>query len=384
MAQRSRWVDTDAGGDDAVALGGRSISTTTATTTSTRGPLTASSTWPSTSACTGRRPGCRPGSRSRWPAWPPTPGPRQPSPRWPPATGAPGPGAPHQRRRRGLHPAGPRRCGRGGRSASTPPSPSPRRPCGRPATRSSGCCSHPRSTSTRRWCRPTPTWSCVGNPTNPTGLLHPVDCPGALPARPDPGGRRGLRRRRRPASRRRWPAADLPGLVVLRSLTKTWGLAGLRVGYLLAGRASSPGWPPPSRCGRSTPRPGGTGRLLPSPTGRRADTQARQVAAWRASLAGALGRLPGVTVVPEGRAPFLLLRVRDAARSGPACGTWASRSAGATPSPAWAPTGCASPWPPPSTTTASWTASPRACPAPGRPPPWPPRLPTRLPGRPAG
>ena len=45
-------------------------------------------------------------------------------------------------------------------------------------------------------------------------------------------------------------AASIPGLVVIRSLTKTWGLAGLRVGYVLAGAslieqlaAVQPHWP---------------------------------------------------------------------------------------------------------------------------------------------
>ena len=51
---------------------------------------------------------------------------------------------------------------------------------------------------------------------------------------------------------------DLTGLVVIRSLTKTWGLAGLRVGYLLAApdtvrllAAAQPLW------AVSTPGPGG-------------------------------------------------------------------------------------------------------------------------------
>ena len=72
----------------------------------------------------------------------------------------------------------------------------------------------------------------VGNPTNPTGVLH--EDLGAL-CRPGrvtvvdeafmdavPGEPGGL------------ASARLPGLVVVRSLTKTWALAGLRVGYLLA------------------------------------------------------------------------------------------------------------------------------------------------------
>ena len=91
----------------------------------------------------------------------------------------------------------------------------------------------------------------LGNPTNPTARLHPVDALERL-ARPGRvlvvdeafadavGGE--------PASVA--TRQDLPGLVVVRSLTKTWGLAGLRVGYLLAGpglvarlAAAQPPWP---------------------------------------------------------------------------------------------------------------------------------------------
>jgi histidinol-phosphate aminotransferase len=75
----------------------------------------------------------------------------------------------------------------------------------------------------------------LGNPTNPTSVLHPADVVAGL-ARPGrllvvdeafadtvPGEPASLAARR-----------DLPGLVVVRSFTKTWGLAGLRVGYVLA------------------------------------------------------------------------------------------------------------------------------------------------------
>lgn len=72
----------------------------------------------------------------------------------------------------------------------------------------------------------------IGNPTNPTGVLHPADAIRSL-CRPGrvvvvdeafmdavPGESQSLAGER------------LPGLLVVRSLTKTWGIAGLRAGYV--------------------------------------------------------------------------------------------------------------------------------------------------------
>lgn len=91
----------------------------------------------------------------------------------------------------------------------------------------------------------------VGNPTNPTSVLHPRAAVAAL-CRPgrvtvvdeafcdvvDDEAGHSL------------AGADLPGLVVVRSLTKTWALAGLRVGYAVGDpavladlAAHRPHWP---------------------------------------------------------------------------------------------------------------------------------------------
>lgn len=73
----------------------------------------------------------------------------------------------------------------------------------------------------------------VGNPTNPTSTLHPSDVV------------RALRRPGRvvmvdeafldavPGSPETLIAPDMSDVLVLRSLTKTWGLAGVRAGYVV-------------------------------------------------------------------------------------------------------------------------------------------------------
>ena len=151
----------------------------------------------------------------------------------------------------------------------------------------------------------------VGNPTNPTSVLHPAATLRAL-VRPGrtlvvdeafadcvPG---------EPES-----VAGTPGVVVVRSLTKTWGLAGLRVGYLLADpatvtrlRAVQPHWPV------SAPALAACVACLSPAALAEAHAWAVSLGAERARLAGLLGELPGVHVVPGARASFLLVRTMRA------------------------------------------------------------------------
>ncbi|RZU34258.1 Rv2231c family pyridoxal phosphate-dependent protein CobC [Blastococcus saxobsidens] len=154
----------------------------------------------------------------------------------------------------------------------------------------------------------------VGNPTNPTSVLHPADALAGL-TRPGrvvlvdeafadtvPGEPESLAGRR-----------DLPGLLVVRSLTKTWGLAGLRVGYalgppdLLAAMAEQqPPW------AVSTPALAALTACTAPAARAEAEAAATDLVAHRAALLDALP--PHVEVLGEPRSSFVLLRVADGVR----------------------------------------------------------------------
>lgn len=154
----------------------------------------------------------------------------------------------------------------------------------------------------------------LGNPTNPTSVLHPAADIAAL-ARPGrllvvdeafadtvPGEPESLAARR-----------DVPGLLVVRSLTKTWGLAGLRVGYALGPAplvarlaAAQPHWPV------STPALAAL-VACSSPAARaEAEAAARELERWRAALIEGLP--PPVVVEGSPRSSFVLLRIPDGVR----------------------------------------------------------------------
>ncbi|MDO5067909.1 MAG: cobyrinate a,c-diamide synthase [Propionibacteriaceae bacterium] len=73
----------------------------------------------------------------------------------------------------------------------------------------------------------------IGNPTNPTGVLHPAEeirrcCRPGRVVVVDEAFMDAV-----PGESESMLVGGLTGLLVLRSLTKTWGLAGLRVGYVV-------------------------------------------------------------------------------------------------------------------------------------------------------
>lgn len=161
----------------------------------------------------------------------------------------------------------------------------------------------------------------IGNPTNPTSVLHPaVDVltlarPGRVlvvdEAFADSTYSATVDGEPESLSAR----CDVPGLVVIRSLTKTWGLAGLRIGYLLGpadlvGRlaAAQPLWAVSTpalaaavEC--ATPRAVAHERAL-----------AARLAADRGYLVRRLRELPGVTVPGEPTSAFVPVRIAGADR----------------------------------------------------------------------
>ena len=160
----------------------------------------------------------------------------------------------------------------------------------------------------------------VGNPTNPTSVLHPAADIAAL-ARPgritvvDEAFSDTTYKPEMPETEPESLAGrdDLPGLVVLRSLTKTWGLAGLRIGYVLANgdivralRRSQPLW------AVSTPALAAA-IACASPAAVRAERRiAAELAAERGHLVAGLRAVPGVTVVGDPQSAFVAIRLSGA------------------------------------------------------------------------
>jgi histidinol-phosphate aminotransferase len=150
----------------------------------------------------------------------------------------------------------------------------------------------------------------IGNPTNPTSVTHPAEVirqlarPGrllvvdeafmdAIPGEPE-------------------TLAGDPDMLVFRSLTKTWALAGLRAGYVLGPPTAltqlardRPQWPVGTLVLEAVAACCSPGAVA------EAEVAAREALRHKDDFVAALGKMPGVQVVVEPTAPFVLVRVPD-------------------------------------------------------------------------
>ncbi|MCE3274263.1 MAG: cobBC [Propionibacteriaceae bacterium] len=147
----------------------------------------------------------------------------------------------------------------------------------------------------------------IGNPTNPTSVLHPQTLINSL------------RRMARlvvvdeafmdavPGETETMIRDELTGVIVLRSLTKTWGLAGLRAGYVIgdptliaAMRSQQPPW------SVSTPALAAIIGCLTPEARALAAAAAQEIAGQRAYMVEQLADV-GLNVAGQPSAPFVLV-----------------------------------------------------------------------------
>ena len=151
----------------------------------------------------------------------------------------------------------------------------------------------------------------VGNPTNPTSVLHTREQilalrrPGRIVVVDEAFGDAV------PGEPASLAGDSLPDVVVLRSLTKTWALAGLRVGYALGPAdvldlmtARRPHWP------LGTLQLEAVAACSSPEAVTEADREARRVLELRGEMVAGLTSI-GLDVV-DGCAPFVLFTVPDA------------------------------------------------------------------------
>ncbi|MFZ0141757.1 MAG: cobyrinate a,c-diamide synthase [Aeromicrobium sp.] len=151
----------------------------------------------------------------------------------------------------------------------------------------------------------------VGNPTNPTSVLHPESTLRAL-ARPGrilvvdeafmdsvPGEQHSL------------ASARIPGVVVVRSLTKLWSIPGVRAGYVLAEptviaelRAQQSPWSVSTTAAVAMVACSGEEAVA------EAATRATRLIQHRSVLVDGLTEL-GVEIIADPAGPFVLARVGD-------------------------------------------------------------------------